>query len=119
MGTRKALIIGAGPSGLTAAFELIERSDIQPIVLEQSEYMGGLSRTVQYKGNRIDIGGHRFFSKSDRVMNWWMKVMPVEAADVSTRKITYQGRTRDVAVTENAPDPSRDDRVMLIRNRKS
>jgi protoporphyrinogen oxidase len=119
MGTRKALIIGAGPAGLTAAFELIERSDIQPIVLEQSEYMGGLSRTVQYKGNRIDIGGHRFFSKSDRVMNWWMKVMPVEAADVSTRKITYQGRTRDVAVTENAPDPSRDDRVMLIRNRKS
>ena len=77
---RKALIIGAGPAGLTAAFELLKRTDIDPVVLEKSEYMGGISRTVRYKGNRIDIGGHRFFSKSDRVMNWWMEVMPVEAS---------------------------------------
>ena len=79
MAERKALIIGAGPAGLTAAFELLKRTDIQPIVLEKSDYMGGISRTVRYKGNRMDIGGHRFFSKSDRVMNWWMEVMPVEA----------------------------------------
>src|SRR5580692_10599045 len=116
---RKALVIGAGPAGLTAAFELVHRSDIQPIVLEKSTYMGGISRTVRYKNNRIDIGGHRFFSKSDRVMDWWMRVMPVEGADAFAQKITYQGRTRDVAAAENAPDPSRDDRVMLIRNRKS
>jgi len=112
---RKALIIGAGPAGLTAAFELVKRTDITPIVLEKSDAMGGISRTVRYKDNRIDIGGHRFFSKSDRVMQWWMAVMPVEAAST----ITYQRQTREVAVAAEAPDPAREDRVMLIRNRKS
>src|ERR1700723_1957233 len=120
---RKALIIGAGPAGLTAAFELATRTDIQPIVLEKSDHMGGISRTVRYKGNRMDIGGHRFFSKSDRVMNWWMEVMPVEAreADGSDRahRIAYQGQTRDLAAAGNGPDPQVEDRVMLIRNRKS
>ena len=111
MGGRKALIIGAGPAGLTAAFELVKRTDIQPIVLEKSEDMGGISRTVRYKGNRMDIGGHRFFSKSDRVMKWWMDVMPVEAQAT----ITYQGQSREVS----ASPMSQDDRVMLIRNRKS
>ena len=115
---RKALIIGAGPAGLTAAFELTERTDIQPIVLEKSEYMGGISRTTRYKNNRIDIGGHRFFSKSDRVMKWWMRVMPVEAG-TGQHSISYQRQTRDVAVAQGAPDPKVDDRVMLIRNRKS
>lgn len=65
-----AIIIGAGPAGLTAAYELLARTDIRPIVIEKSEQMGGICRTVNYKGNRIDIGGHRFFSKSDRVMQW-------------------------------------------------
>ena len=70
MSTRTAVIVGAGPAGLTAAVELLRRTDIRPIVLESSEDVGGLSRTVEYKGNRIDIGGHRFFSKVDRVMDW-------------------------------------------------
>jgi protoporphyrinogen oxidase len=108
---RKALIIGAGPAGLTAAYELVHRTDIQPIVLEMSEYMGGISRTVRYKGNRMDIGGHRFFSKSDRVMAWWMKIMPVEASQV----ISYQGKHREVT----ADGAAGGDRVMLIRSRKS
>ena len=73
----RAIIIGAGPAGLTAAYELLTRAGIQPIVLEKSEDMGGLSKTVDYKGNRIDIGGHRFFSKSDRVMKWWLAMMPL------------------------------------------
>ncbi len=112
---RRALIIGAGPAGLTAAFEFVHRTDIQPVVLEKSEEMGGISRTVRYKDNRIDIGGHRFFSKSDRVMQWWMRVMPVEAGD---HRISYQGQTRGVE-SSAAPDARVDDRVMLIRNRKS
>jgi protoporphyrinogen oxidase len=116
----KALIIGAGPAGLTAAFELVHRSEIQPIVLEKSEYMGGISRTVRYKNNRIDIGGHRFFSKSDRVMDWWMRVMPVEASNGNgSHNLAYQGQKRDFATSGTGPDPAQKDRVMLIRNRKS
>src|SRR5579872_3229498 len=80
MSNKTALIIGAGPAGLTAAYELLLRTDVRPIILEKSEYMGGISRTVNFKGNRIDIGGHRFFSKSERVMNWWLQMMPLENA---------------------------------------
>ena len=81
MNSQTAIIIGAGPAGLTAAVELLERTGIRPIILEQSAQVGGLSRTVNYKGNRIDIGGHRFFSKSDRVMRWWLRRMPLQAID--------------------------------------
>src|ERR1700742_3311360 len=95
---KKAIIIGAGPAGLTAAYELLKKTDIQPIILEKSGDIGGISKTVNYKGNRIDIGGHRFFSKSDRVMNWWMQFMPIaDAAEV--REISYQRSTRRVAST--------------------
>ena len=75
---KKAVILGAGPAGLTAALELVRQSDIQPIVLEAGDCVGGISRTVRYNGNRMDIGGHRFFSKSDKVMRWWLELMPVE-----------------------------------------
>jgi protoporphyrinogen oxidase len=112
----KAVIIGAGPAGLTAAYELLTRSNIVPIVLEKSEYMGGLSRTVEHNGNRIDIGGHRFFSKSDRVMNWWLEHLPLEGSTLKPHKISYHRNDR--LVTGNAPttdgQPS-----MLVRQRKS
>jgi protoporphyrinogen oxidase len=101
-----AVIIGAGPAGLTAAYELTTRTDITPVVLEMSELMGGLSRTVNYKGNRIDIGGHRFFSKSDRVMQWWLKMLPMQRLGAENGETT-------------APDPEREDLVMLRRNRLS
>ena len=88
-----AIIIGAGPAGLTAAFELLARAAIQPVVIEMSEHMGGISRTVNYKGNRIDIGGHRFFSKSDRVMEWWFRFLPLEKVGDGI-EIAYQGSHR-------------------------
>lgn len=68
--TEKAIIVGAGPAGLTAAHELLEKTDIHPIVLEETDAIGGISQTVCYKGNRMDIGGHRFFSKSTMVMDF-------------------------------------------------
>src|ERR1700686_3234960 len=105
MSNKTALIIGAGPAGLTAAYELLQRTDIQPIVLEKSSYMGGLSRTVNYKGNRIDIGGHRFFSKSDRVVEWWLNVLPLEKAEKSETELAYQGKTRKIRISEKGPDP--------------
>ena len=98
----KAIIIGAGPAGLTAAYELLTRTGIQPIVIERFDYMGGISRTVQYKGNRMDIGGHRFFSKSDRVMNWWLEQLPQEVPGEAGDK-----------------DAEIHDEVMLVRTRKS
>ena len=120
--TETAVIIGAGPAGLTAAFELLKRSNIIPIVLERSDDIGGISRTVRYKGNRMDIGGHRFFSKSDRVMEWWMNVMPPEAGDgAGVQRISYQNqhRTIEPGAAAGVPDPVKTDRVMLIRPRKS
>lgn len=108
-----AIIIGAGPAGLTAAYELLTRTDIVPIVLEKdAAYVGGISRTIQYKGNRMDIGGHRFFSKSDRVMNWWLSMLPLEKGNEGA--VTYRGQTR---VVENAN--SEGDQVMLVRPRLS
>ena len=82
MSKKTAVIIGAGPAGLTAALEMLRHTGVKPVILEASREIGGLSRTVLYHGNCMDIGGHRFFSKSDRVMEWWQNVMPVvEVAD--------------------------------------
>ena len=61
--SKTAIIIGAGPAGLTAAYELLNRSDITPIILEENDFAGGISATLDYKNNKIDMGGHRFFSK--------------------------------------------------------
>lgn len=118
-GKRKAIIIGAGPAGLTAAYELLKRTDIVPVIIEKSGDIGGISKTVNYKGNRIDIGGHRFFSKSDRVMNWWLNIMPVQDSEQSSFKISYQHKSKEIhtdPAKSNGADP---DKVMLVRKRLS
>src|SRR5581483_7019515 len=117
-----AVIIGAGPAGLTAALELLRRTRIKPIVLEKSDYVGGISRTVAYNGNRMDIGGHRFFSKSDRVMDWWTSLLPVEHTGEASHTLVYQNGVRSLETNSRnrpAPDPESDDLVMLVRPRKS
>jgi len=118
MNQKQAIIIGAGPAGLTAAYEFVTRTGIVPIVIEASKAMGGISRTIQYKGNRIDIGGHRFFSKSDRVMNWWLQIMPLQSTP-GAQSISYQQKTRTIEGSADGPNPETTDRVMLIRKRKS
>src|SRR5438309_7337205 len=115
-----ALIIGAGPAGLTAAYEFLTRTDIIPIVLEKSEYVGGISRTVNYKGNRIDIGGHRFFSKSDRVMQWWLRFFPLQTTAEQEVTLNYRGQSRNLHIGNVAVACSDNtDNVMLVRRRLS
>ncbi|MBR2907947.1 MAG: NAD(P)/FAD-dependent oxidoreductase [Clostridia bacterium] len=113
---KTAVIIGAGPAGLTAAYELLEKStEYEVIVLEESECMGGISRTVNHNGNRMDMGGHRFFSKVPEVNAWWEKMMPAQGAP-SKDDILLE---RAVKTAENGPDPEIEDRVMLTRRRVS
>lgn len=125
-----AIIIGAGPAGLTAAYELLNKTDIKPIVLEKSPYLGGLSKTVEYRGNRIDIGGHRFFSKSKTVMDWWTNILPLQGApawdDIALNRfvpLSTSCSLRSIGSNElvpcRPPDPEIEDRVMLIRRRLS
>src|SRR5882724_2695683 len=101
-----AVIAGAGPAGLTAALELLRRTDILPIVIEADAQVGGISKTINYRGNRMDLGGHRFFSKSDWVMRWWQEILPVAEGQLeasSALRIHYQGQTRDLTPEGLAP----------------
>jgi protoporphyrinogen oxidase len=116
---KTALLIGAGPAGLTAALEFLRRSDVHPIVIEASHEIGGISRTIRHNGNRIDIGGHRFFSKSDRVMNWWMDLMPPEANADTQHALRHQNKSRTLRTGDSGPTPETTDLVMLVRPRKS
>ena len=90
---QKVWIIGAGPAGLTAAYELL-RHGYDVTVLEQSHEIGGISKTVRYQGNRMDIGGHRFFSKNQRVMDWWSDIMPLEGAGPVRAAVRRRPRSR-------------------------
>ena len=127
---KTAIIIGAGPAGLTAAYELLDKTDIKPVIYEKSEYIGGISKTINYKGNRIDIGGHRFFSKSERVMDWWINILPLQGAPAKDdilvgREITFSNESlkRNIGSLKTkrypAPDPEKVDEVMLNRSRLS
>lgn len=120
--SKKAIIIGAGPAGLTAAYELISKTDIKPVILEKSGDIGGISKTVNYKGNRMDIGGHRFFSKSDIVMKWWQNIMPIQSApskdDIEFAK-KAPGYNNHKQMDKGGADPEKTERVMLYRNRLS
>ena len=119
-----AVIAGAGPAGLTSAFELLQRSDVQPVVFESDVQVGGISKTVNYRGNRMDLGGHRFFSKSDWVMAWWQSMLPLadeSAGDGHSRelpvRLAYQGQER-VLPPPGASD-AQGDKIMLVRSRLS
>ena len=118
MTRRSIAIIGAGPAGLTAALELQKGGIHNITVLEADALVGGISRTVECHGNRIDIGGHRFFSKSDWVMDWWRAMMPVAAPSGSDgqRELRYQGAS---AIVPEATASEEEDCVMLLRSRLS
>jgi len=114
---KTAIIIGAGPAGLTAALKLLKKSDIHPIVFEQLDFVGGISATMNHAGNRMDMGGHRFFSKSEIVMNWWREILPLQGKP-SLDDMLFE-RTPNLSAAANAPDPNQTDKVMLSRPRVS
>ncbi len=119
---KKVLIIGAGPAGLTAAYELLRKDhadaasgEYEVVVFEESGQFGGISRTVNYGGNRMDMGGHRFFTKVPEVNRWWDEMLPKQGSP-SYDDIVLD---RKVTLTAGGPDPEKTDRVMLRRNRVS
>ena len=115
-GKKTAIIIGAGPAGLTAAYELLSRGNIKPILFEKETRVGGLSRSVVFKGNRMDIGGHRFFSKYERILQWWLNILPLETG--ARGKIKTGGKNSYYKETGPA-DTETEDRIMLVRERAS
>ena len=114
---KNVIIIGGGPAGLTAAYELLRdgSGEYRVTILEESETLGGISQTVRYHGNRMDIGGHRFFSKDERIMKWWSDLMPVQGKPAYDDKVLG----REKPLSENGPDPQKEDVVMLVRDRVS
>ena len=111
----KVIIIGAGPAGLTAAYRLAQNGNYEIIILEESNDIGGISKTIKYNKHYMDIGGHRFFSKDKEVMDFWKSIMPIQGS------LAFDDKKlgREVPCEENGPDPEKEDDVMLVRRRVS
>ncbi len=113
---KKVIIVGAGPAGITAGYELLKQTkEYDVTILEESDQIGGLSRTVVHNGNRMDIGGHRFFSKDERVLQWWREILPLQGREALDDKLLK----RQVSLSPGGPDPETEDAVMLLRKRSS
>src|SRR6266481_6756522 len=92
----KAVIIGAGPAGLTAAYELSKQGQHVVVLESDPQYVGGISRTVEYHGYRFDIGGHRFFSKSQEIEDLWTEILGDELRTCGRlSRIYYKGKYFD------------------------
>ena len=115
MKSKNIIIVGAGPAGLTAAYEILKNSNYKPIILEESSYIGGISRTAVYKNNRMDLGGHRFFTKNEEVLKLWREIMLYQGAPAKDDIILK----REVNYNEGNSDPEKEEKVFLKRRRVS
>lgn len=111
---KKLVIIGAGPAGLTAAYEMLKKSkEYEIVLLEAEDNVGGISKTVTFNGYRVDTGIHRFFTKNDEVEKIWEDLLPLQ------NKPAYDdiklNRKRNYKL--QGSDPEQEEKSMLIRNR--
>lgn len=113
--SKKIFIIGAGPAGLASAYYILKNTDYKPVIIEESCYIGGISRTHQYKGNCMDLGGHRFFTKSDEVLNFWKEIFPIQ--DMPSKDDILLDRTENFS--NSGHNPEVEDYLFLKRNRLS
>ena len=113
---KNVVIIGAGPAGLSCAYEILKNNtNNNVIIIEEDKEVGGISKTVNYKENRIDIGGHRFFTKNEEVKKLWLELLPLQ------NKPAYDDKILNIEknLPKKGKDPEKEEAVMLIRNRVS
>lgn len=115
----KVIIIGAGPAGLSVAYYLLKNTDLKPIIIEESEYIGGISRTHNYKENRMDLGGHRFFSKSEEVLNFWKEIFPIQELPSKDEILLAKQEGKQLEINKDGVNPETQDNIFLKRNRLS
>lgn len=115
MEDRKAIIIGAGAAGITAAYYLVLNSDIKPIIIEAENVIGGLAKTVNYDGILADIGPHRFFTKDEKVMDLWKQVLPLQGKGAKDDLLL----NRYTDFKDGFADPETEEKVFLRRRRFS
>ena len=113
---KKVVIMGAGPAGLTCAYNFLKKSnDYEVYIIEENMQVGGISKTIKYKGSRMDLGGHRFFSKNKEINNIWQEILPLQGKPSYDDKILK----RKINLKKDGPNPEKDDKVLLVRNRVS
>ena len=108
---KNVVIIGAGPAGLSCAYEILKNNkNIKVTIFEEEEMVGGISKTVNYKGNRIDIGGHRFFTKNEEVKKLWLELLPLQ------NKPAYDDKILNIEkkFPKKGKNPEKDDSVMPV-----
>ena len=119
MEKKRVIIIGAGPAGLSSAYYLLKNTDIKPVILEESEYIGGISRTHVHNENRMDLGGHRFFTKSEEVMNLWTELFEMQTAPSKDQLLLNDAKSCGKGEFKAGSDPEISDNVLLKRRRIS
>ena len=111
---KKVIIIGAGPAGLTCAYQLLKESKkYKVVILEQDNQIGGISKTIEFDGYKIDTGIHRFFTKNSEVEKIWTDLLPLQGAPAYDDKLLNRNKN----YSECGPNPEKTDKVMLIKDR--
>lgn len=113
---KKVVIIGAGPAGLTAGYHLLKNSnEYEVIIIEKDKMVGGISKTINFNGNKMDLGGHRFFTKSEKVNKIWQDILSIQGSP-SYDDLKLNNKKEFSLI---GPNPENEDKVFLIRNRIS